>query len=214
MIRVAIFEDNNHLRETFELLLNSSPGFKCVAAYPDCNDIIPLMEVNPCDIVLMDIEMPGINGIEATKIIKQNFPKVQVLIQTVFFEDDYIFNAIQAGASGYILKNTTPQGYLQAIAEVHAGGSPITPGIARKVLELFKTNLKADTEQVEDFHLTPQEKKILQLMADGKSYKMIAAELFVSPETVKTHIGNIYPKLHVRSATEAVSKALRSKIVQ
>jgi DNA-binding NarL/FixJ family response regulator len=98
MIRVAIFEDNNHLRETFELLLNSSPGFKCVAAYPDCNDIIPLMEVNPCDIVLMDIEMPGINGIEATKIIKKSFPKVQVLIQTVFFEDDYIFNAIQAGA--------------------------------------------------------------------------------------------------------------------
>jgi DNA-binding NarL/FixJ family response regulator len=112
LIRVAIFEDNKHLRETFELLLNNSEGFSCAGAYPDCSNLIASLEASPCDIVLMDIEMPGINGIEATKIIKQNFPGIHILIQTVFFEDDYIFNAICAGASGYILKTTTPDGYI------------------------------------------------------------------------------------------------------
>jgi DNA-binding NarL/FixJ family response regulator len=214
MIRVAIFEDNDHLRETYEMLLNSTHGFTCVAAHPDCSDMIAVLNHQPCDIVLMDIEMPGMNGIDATRVIKQNFPKIQVLIQTVFFEDEHIYNAILAGASGYILKNTTPKGYIQAIREVHAGGSPITPGIAKRVLDLFKTNLREDISPVEEFNLTHQEKRILQLMADGKSYKMIAAELFISPETVKTHVGNIYPKLHVRSATEAVSIAFRKRIVQ
>jgi DNA-binding NarL/FixJ family response regulator len=214
MIRVAIFEDSNHLRETYELLLNSSTGFSCAGAYPDCEDIVGSLEANPCDIVLMDIEMPGMNGIEGTRIVKQHFPNVQVLIQTIFFEDEHIFNAIMAGASGYILKKTTPEGYLQAIKEVYNGGSPITPGIARRVLDLFKTNQPATKGPTEDFQLTAQEKKILQCMADGKSYKMIAAELFISPETVKTHVGNIYPKLHVHSAPEAVSKAFRTRIVK
>jgi DNA-binding NarL/FixJ family response regulator len=212
LIRVAIFEDNKHLRETFELLLNSTAEYTCVGAYPNCDELEVMMEVNPCDIVLMDIEMPGLNGIEATKIIKKKFPTVQVLIQTAFFEDEYIFNAICAGASGYILKTTTPQGYLQAIADVHAGGSPMTPGIARKVLELFKTNLQPDNS-AKDYNLTNQEKKVLQLLVAGKSYKLIAAELFVSVDTVKTHVSNTYAKLHVHSGTEAVSKAIRDKIV-
>ena len=212
MIKVAIFEDNNHLRETLELLLNSAEGFTCAGAYADGIQLEPMLEVNPCDVVLMDIEMPGINGIEATRIIRKKFPAIQVLIQTAFFEDDYIFDAICAGASGYILKNTTPQGYLQAIKDVHAGGSPMTPEIARKVLELFKTNLEPVTPAT-DYHLTNQEIKILQLLVMGKSYKLIAAELFISVETVKSHISNIYAKLHVHSATEAVSKAIRDKII-
>ena len=214
MIRVAIFEDSNHLRETYELLINTTHGFSCVGAYPNGTDIITRLTRQPCDIVLMDIEIPGINGIEATRIIKRHFPDIQVLIQTIFFDDEHIYQAILAGASGYILKNTTPKGYIQAIKDVHAGGSSITPGIARRVLELFKTNSQEDYKPVAEFNLTPQEKKILQLMADGKSYKMIAAELFISPETVKTHVGNIYTKLHVQSGTEAVSLALRKKIVQ
>ncbi|MBK9465645.1 MAG: response regulator transcription factor [Chitinophagaceae bacterium] len=212
MIRVAIFEDNKHLRETFELLLNNTDGFACSGAWPDCRNIITNLEVYPSDIVLMDIEMPGMNGIEATKLVKQHFPKINILIQTVFFEDEYIFNAICAGASGYILKSTTPDGYIEAFKDVQAGGSPMTPGIARRVLELFKSNLQpANPEQ--DYDLTSQEKKVLKLLVEGKSYKLIAQELFVSVDTIKTHIRNIYAKLQVHSGTEAVSLALRDKLV-
>jgi DNA-binding NarL/FixJ family response regulator len=212
LIKVAIYEDNRHLRETLELLLNSSEGFNCTGAYSDCQELETMLEIHPCDVVLMDIEMPGINGIEATRIIRKKFPSIQVLIQTAFFEDEYIFNAICGGASGYILKHTSPQGYLQAIKDVHGGGSPMTPEIARKVLELFKTNLEPPAAS-QDYHLTNQEIKVLQLLVTGKSYKLIAADLFVSVDTVKSHISNIYAKLHVHSATEAVSKALRDKIV-
>jgi DNA-binding NarL/FixJ family response regulator len=212
LIRVAVFEDNKHLRETFEFLLNNAEGFSCTGAYRDCRNLVTNLEISPCDIVLMDIEMPGMNGIEATRIIKEHFPTINILIQTIFFEDEYIFNAICAGASGYILKSTTPDGYLAAIKDVQAGGSPMTAGIARRVLELFKGNLQPATPS-KDYNLTGQEKKVLQLLVTGKSYKMIAAELFVSVDTVKTHVSNTYAKLHVHSGTEAVSVALRDKIV-
>jgi DNA-binding NarL/FixJ family response regulator len=212
MIRVAIFEDNKHLRETFELLIMSADGFVCTGAYPDCSELVNNLESAHCDIVLMDIEMPGMNGIEATQLIKTHFPNINILIQTAFFEDAYIFDAICAGASGYILKTTTPDGYLDAIKDVDAGGSPMTPGIARKVLELFKKNLQP-VSPAKDYSLTAQEKKVLQLLVEGKSYKMIAAALSVAFDTVKAHVTNIYAKLHVHSGTEAVSLALREKIV-
>ena len=211
MIQVAIFEDNKHLRETFSLLLNNTVGFACTGAYPDCSNIINDLSATPCDVILMDIEMPGMNGIEATKIIKENFPDINILIQTVFFEDEFIFNAICAGASGYILKSTTSDGYIVAIKNVQAGGSPMTPGIARRVIELFKHNLQPAAAT--NYNLTPQEKRVLQLLVDGKSYKMIAAELFVAVDTVKSHITNVYAKLHVHSGTEAVALAIRDKIV-
>jgi DNA-binding NarL/FixJ family response regulator len=212
LIRVAIFEDNKHLRETFLFLLNTSEGFTCTGAYADCSTMLEDISQNPCDVALMDIEMPGMSGIEATHLLKKHFPKISILIQTVFFEDEYIFNAICAGASGYILKSTTPDGYLEAIRDVQAGGSPMTPGIARRVLELFKDKLQPATP-VHEYDLTIQEKKVLKLLVEGKSYKLIAADLFVSIDTVKTHIRNIYSKLHVHSGTEAVSLALRDKIV-
>jgi DNA-binding NarL/FixJ family response regulator len=211
LIQVAIFEDNKHLRETFNLLLDNTPGFKCTGAYPNCNNIIDDLSAIPCDVVLMDIEMPGMNGIAATKLIKEKFPSINILIQTVFFEDEFIFNAICAGASGYILKSTTPDGYIEAIQNVQAGGSPMTPGIARRVIELFKQNLQPAVAI--NYNLTPQEKKVLQLLVEGKSYKMIAAELFVAVDTVKSHISNVYAKLHVHSGTEAVALAIKDKIV-
>jgi DNA-binding NarL/FixJ family response regulator len=211
MIKVGIFEDNKHLRETFGFLLNNAEGFTCAGAYSDCSDLLYNITNNPCDVILMDIEMPGMNGIEATRLLKQHFPGIHIIIQTVFFEDDYVFEAICAGAAGYILKSTTPAGYLQAIKDVYDGGSPITPGIARKVLERFKTN--AQPSQPNNYQLTLQEKKILQLLVDGKSYKMIAGDLSIAVDTVKAHIRNLYAKLHVHSGTEAVSLALRDRIV-
>lgn len=212
MIRVIIFEDNRHLRETFELLLNSSEGMVCAGAFPNVDNIIEVLQNTPSDIILMDIEMPGMNGIDATRLVKQHDPGCKILIQTVFSNDDYIFKAICAGASGYILKSTSPDGYLQAIRDVAAGHSSISPGIASRVLELFRVNF-TDTANSDKYALTTQEKKILQLLADGLSYKMIAAELRITFQTVKTHIKNIYTKLHVNSGTEAVALALRKGIV-
>lgn len=212
MVRVAIFEDSKHLRETIQFLLNNTDGYSCTGAYSDCSNLLNDVSISCCDIILMDIEMPGMTGIEATKIIKENFPHIPVLIQTVFFDDNYIFDAICAGASGYILKSTTPAGYIDAIKDVLNGGSPITPGVAKKMLEQFRINMQPAPPS-KQYNLTTQEQKILQLLVNGKSYKMIASELFISFETVKSHIRNIYAKLHVNSGTEAVSLALRDKIV-
>ncbi len=211
MTRVAIFEDNKHLRHTLQVLLESADGFLCTGAYANCNNMLSLLQENPCDIVLMDIEMPGMNGIDASKLIRQHFPGMHVLIQTAFFDDSYIFNAICAGASGYILKTTSPSGYIDALKEVESGGSPMTPGIARRMLELFRINLQPIATP--DYQLTAREKEILQMLVNGKSYKMIAAECDIATDTVKSHIKNIYAKLHVNSGTEAVSKAIRDRIV-
>lgn len=211
MIRVAIFEDNKHLRETFQLLLENAPGYVCAGAWANCNDLLTVLKKNTCDIVLMDIEMPGMNGIEATRLIKEKFPDMLVLIQTVFAQDDYIFNAICAGASGYILKSATPQEYLSAIQDVQNGGSPMTGGIARRVLELFKHKL-GPQPATDKYDLTNQERRVLQQLVEGKSYKLAAEALFVSHDTIKTHVRNIYAKLQVHSGTEAVSKAIREKL--
>lgn len=211
MPRIAVFEDNSHLRNTLEVLLESADGFSCSGAYANCNDLLDILQENPCDIVLMDIEMPGLNGIDATRLIRQHFPGLHVLIQTAFFDDNYIFNAICAGASGYILKSTSPSGYIEALKEVDNGGSPMTPGIARRMLEIFRENMQPVATK--NYQLTVREKEILQMLVNGKSYKMIAAESNIATDTVKSHIRNIYAKLHVNSGTEAVSKAIRDRIV-
>jgi len=210
-IKVAIFEDNKHLREGLYYLINGTEGFSCTGALDDANDLQFHLRKTLPDVVLMDIEMPGMNGIEAVKIIKQQFPSVQVLMQTIFHDDDNIFNAICAGASGYILKTTSPAGYIEAIRDVYNGGSPMTGSIARRVLELFQKNISPAISH--NYQLTPKEKEILQHLVKGKSFKMIAEAIDSSYETVRTHMKNIYAKLHVNSNTEAVSKALREKIV-
>lgn len=211
MVKVAIFEDNKHLRESLQILLLGTPGYSCAGAYPDCRNLIDNLKTNPCNVVLMDIEMPGMNGIEATGLINTLFPEIRVLIQTVFFDDAYIFKAICAGASGYILKSTTPDQYIEAIKDVQSGGSPMTPGIARRMLELFKNNVHLPSG--ESYGLTEKEKIVLQHLVGGKSYKMIAGAMLISVDTVKTHIKNIYVKLHVHSGAEAVAKAILEKIV-
>jgi DNA-binding NarL/FixJ family response regulator len=159
----------------------------------------------------MDIQMPGISGIEATKMIKENYPHIQVLIQTVFSDDDSIFRAICAGASGYILKSSDPSQYIEALRDAESGGAPMSPAIARRMLQLFKLNFLPRLQT--EYNLTDKEKLVLQQLTQGKSYKMIADELSVSVETVKTHMKNIYQKLHVHSSTEAVAKALQEKLV-
>jgi DNA-binding NarL/FixJ family response regulator len=210
-IKVTIFEDSKHLRESLYYLISGTEGFMCTGAFADSNDLMFQLKRSQPDVVLMDIEMPGMNGIEAVKIIKQQFPKVQVLMQTIFHDDDNIFNAICAGASGYILKTTSPAGYMEAIKDVHNGGSPMTGSIARRVLELFQRNIIPVNNR--DYQLTPKEKEILQQLVKGKSFKMIADVIGTTYETVRTHMKNIYTKLHVNSNTEAVSKALQEKIV-
>lgn len=210
-INVVIFEDNRHLRESLQFLLNLTPGYHCAGAYPNCNQLLENLKGMDCQLCLMDIEMPGTSGIEATRIIKQHFPHIQVLIQTVFSDDDSIFQAICAGASGYILKTTSQKEYIEALRDVQAGGAPMTSSIARRVLQLFKNNVQPFSKQ--EYNLTEKEKLVLQHLTAGKSYKMIADGLSISIETIKTHIKNIYTKLHVHSGPEAVAKAINEKLV-
>lgn len=211
-IGVLIFEDNKNLREGMALILNASPGFACVGMYANCNKLVEHINNYIPDVILMDIQMPGMTGIEAAGIVKENFPDIPVLMQTVFEDESKVFAAICAGAAGYILKNTPPVQFLEAIKNAAGGGSPITPSIALKVLRMFREN-NPKAETLIHIDLTSREKEILTLLTNGLSYKMIASQLFVSYETVHSHVRKIYQKLHVNSVNEAVSKALRNKIV-
>ena len=210
-ISVVIFEDNALLRESLYQLINGTEGLKCAGAFANCDDIIFNIKKTTPQVVLMDIQMPGINGIEGVKIIKANFPEIKIIMQTVVEDDDKIFASICSGASGYLLKNTTPARLLQAIVEVYEGGAPMTPVIAQKVLDKFRRQSPASSKELND--LSTREKEILECLVQGMSYKMIAASCKISIDTVRFHIRHIYEKLHVGSKSEAVSKAIRGKIV-
>ncbi len=210
-IKVAIFEDNKKLRESLEQLVNNAEDMYCCGAFPDANKLMRNMQMANPDVVMMDINMPGISGIEAVQQIKEKYPDVQILMQTVFEENDKIFAAICAGASGYMLKKTAPQKMIEAIRETYNGAAPMTASVAVKVLQMFRSQSSNDKKEYID--LSDREKEILALLVKGKSYKTIAAECFVSVDTVKTHVRHIYEKLHVHSKSEAVAKAIHQKLV-
>jgi len=208
-IKVIIFDDNDSLRDSVAMLLQESEDFTLAGAYPHCIDVTDNVRDAKPDVVIMDIDMPGMNGIEGVKQIQRNFPSVQVLMLTVFDDDEKVFAAIKAGASGYILKNAEPQNLLHAILEVYNGGAPMTPGIARKVLHQFHDMV---AEEKKDYHLSVREKEVLWLLVEGFSYKMIAGKLNITYDTVRAHMKKIYEKLHVASMTEAVAKAINQKL--
>ena len=210
-IRVTIFEDSESLRISLYHLINESPGFRCIAAHEDCLNLMENIAKDKPDVVLMDIQMPGINGIEAVIMLKEKYPGIKVLMQTIFEDDEKIFNSILAGASGYILKNTSPARILEFIKETFEGGAPMSPTVATKVLKMV-TEKSASVKPV-NFNLSEREKEVLTSLVEGMSYKMIADACFISLDTVRSHIKSIYEKLHVHSKGEAVAKAIKSRIV-
>lgn len=216
-IRVAIFEDNKLVRDAFEAILNGTDGFICTGSFSSADNLLYSIQKSRPEVILMDIEMPGISGIEATGLIVKNYPEIKILIQTVFEEEEKIFAAICMGASGYILKNTSPAQLIEAIREVKMGGAPMSPGIATKVLRLFQRFAPAINSTLavskEAEQLSGREKEILVLMMDGHSLPMIAEKMFLSYETVRSYVKNIYKKLHVHSHREAVLKAYKDRIV-
>ncbi len=213
IIRVAIFEDNKLMRNGYEAICNGTPGLVCCGAFADANDIDYKIRKTEPQVVLMDIEMPGDDGITVTRYIVKHHSEIKILIQTVFDDDDKIFAAICAGASGYILKSTTPARLVEAIHEVYLGGSPMTPSIASRVLKLFQQYAPPFQDPDEKYILSVREKEILSLMVEGINLPAIAEKCFISYETVRTHVKRIYKKLHVASASEAVVKALRERLV-
>jgi DNA-binding NarL/FixJ family response regulator len=209
-IKVVIFEDNGSLRKSLFQLIDGSDGFKCVGAFEDCLDILKNIADTKPDVVLMDIEMPGINGIEAVRMLREKYPDLKILMQTIFEDNEKIFNSILAGASGYILKNTSPSRFLDFIRETYEGGAPMSPSVATKVLKIVA---ESSSPKVNSFNLSEREKEVLSCLVKGMSYKLIADACFISIDTVRGHIRNIYEKLHVHSKGEAVAKAIKSNIV-
>ena len=209
-IRVALFEDNKLVRDALQAILNGTPGFTCCGVWADGNNWESDINRSQPDVVLMDIGMPGLNGIEITKKICDRFPHIKILIQTVFNDSEKIFLALCSGASGYILKNDPPHKFIEAINEVYSGGAPISSAVAKKVLGFFANqNIILVSPGNEDYHLSDREKEILHLMREGYNYKSISEKIFISYETVRTHVKNIYKKLHVTSRNEAVMKAIQ-----
>ncbi len=211
MIKVAVFDDHKARREALELLINLQPGMQCIAAFDDCSNLVSRLKDDPPHVALMDIDMPGVDGIEGVKLLQQYFPSTYIIMQTVFEDDEKIFNCLVAGAHGYILKKTTNEKLIEAISEVLNGGVPMTATIAKRVLEFFRQQPKRNTET---FDLSKREIDVLTELVNGLSRKMIAAKLFLSVFTVNNHIKSIYEKLHVHNVSEAVATALQKNIVK
>lgn len=211
MLRVAVFDDSRDRREGLCMLLGTTPDMECVGLFEDCRDVVRHVAETSPDVVLMDIDMPYVNGIEGVALIKKQFPAVRVLMQTVFEDEDKVFAAVLAGADGYLLKQTAPDRFMDALKDVAAGGSPMSPTVARKVLTFF--NKRALIPAAREFDLSARELDVLRGLVDGLTYKMVAARLNISYSTVNSHVTRIYEKLHVKSVSAAVSLALREGLV-
>lgn len=204
LVKVALFEDHLQYRNTLCLLLSHAEGIELTGCYADAIKLDEAFLKNPPQVVLMDIDLPGRNGIDAAMEIKMRFPATEIIMLTIFDQDDKIFRAIQKCASGYLLKKASSEEILDAIQAVLQGGSPMTPSVARRVIEYFKAAPKESS-----YELTPRELEIIHAVVDGNSYKMIAAQLFISTNTVRNHLRNIYEKLQVHSKSEVVARALK-----
>jgi len=212
MINVAIVEDNSTIREGLASLINGTDGYKCIGAFGDVESFLPKIDLLDVNVVLMDIGLPGMNGIEGVKKAILKKPELSVLMLTVYEESDFVFDALCAGASGYLVKKTPPVRLLEAIKDASDGGSPMSSRIARQVITAFKEG-KNIIERSSNFDLSDREISVLNLLAEGFNYQEIAENLFISVDTVRHHIRNIYKKLHVHSQSEAVAKAIRKKII-
>jgi DNA-binding NarL/FixJ family response regulator len=209
-IKIAIIEDLREIREGLTTLFNFTPGFACTGSYRSVEIALEKLKYNVPDVLLSDIGLPGMNGIEGIKIFKQQHPDMRILMLTVYDDDERIFDALCAGASGYLLKSTPPTKLLENIKESVAGGAPISPEVAAKVITLFRDVRPPDRS---DHQLSPHEIRLLKLLVDGHNYATAAKQLGVSHNTIKYHTGNIFDKLQVHSKSEAVVKALRNRIV-
>jgi DNA-binding NarL/FixJ family response regulator len=210
LIRVAIIEDDRATREGLRLLINGTPNFRCVASHRSVEDAMRSTGRDAHDVLLLDIDLPGMSGSDGVSILKQKYPSAEILMLTVYAEEDKVFESICNGACGYLLKETPPARLLDAIREAHHGGAPMSPEIARKVVTLFQ---KTGPPEKLDEQLTPQEMRLLRLLVEGYSYQGAADRLKISVNTVRDYIRTIYEKLHVHSKSEAVTKALRSRII-
>jgi DNA-binding NarL/FixJ family response regulator len=203
--RILIVEDDQEIRNSFSLIVNSSQKFMVINSYSNCEDAIENINRDKPEIVLMDIELPGMNGIQGTKIIKDKSPHTEIVMVTVYEDSELVFEALKAGASGYITKSANYMELLSALEEISKGGAPMSSRIARMVIDNYHVNPNSP--------LTKRETEILQLISEGKTYTQISEELFISKETSKTHIKNIYSKLQVNSKSEAIAKANLEKLI-
>ena len=209
-IRVMLVEDRHPIRMGLATLLEGTEGFTCAGSFGTMEHAIPEIRRDPPDVLLVDIGLPGMSGIEGIRVLKKHLPDLLVLVLTIYVDDDRIFDALCAGASGYLLKKTPPAQLIEALRECVEGGAPMSPEVARRVISLFR---KFRPPPTADYGLTPHEKRLLRLLVDGHTYRTAAEELGVSVNTVSFHMKHVYEKLHVHSKAEAVARALRDRLV-
>ena len=210
VIEVAIVEDRREIRESLALLIGGTEGFKCIGSYRSMEEALDKLKVHQPHLLLSDIGLPGMSGIEGIAILKERYPDLLILMLTVYDDDERIFDAMCSGASGYLLKKTPPARLLDSLREVANGGAPMSPEVARRVVALFR---EIRPPERAEYELTPHETRLLKLLVQGHNYKTAAVELGVTVHTVSFHLRSIYEKLQVHSKSEAVAKALQNRLV-